>query len=289
MSGYACLHRSLIGHPAFRNDAEAMAFGYMVLRASWKPTRVRYKGKAITLARGQFAMSIRDLAEAMDRDKGWVERLLKRLKAETMCETRTETGVMVITICNYDKFQVKEAEAKTPRETPARQPQDTEQEGEELKKEETPPNPPAGGRRGKTRLPSDWRLPPISDLGPKARACAEQWTAACYETHGEAFVAYWSGNGKMMASWEATWANRVIALHSTVMRDQKFGNAPTGPSGTAPVVSMEAYNAAAARLAAKGFDANSGTRAEQPRNGATGPPRSVGALIPDLARMAGNA
>ena len=26
MSGYVHIHRSLIGHPAFRNDAEAMAF-----------------------------------------------------------------------------------------------------------------------------------------------------------------------------------------------------------------------------------------------------------------------
>ena len=84
MIGYARFHRSLIGHPAFRNDSEAMAFAYLVLRASWKPTRVRYKGKALSLNRGQLAMSVRDLADAMDRDKGWVERLLKRLKSETM-------------------------------------------------------------------------------------------------------------------------------------------------------------------------------------------------------------
>ena len=48
MSGFVVLHRSLLGHPAFRNDAEAMAFAWMILRASWRPVRVRYKGKAIT-------------------------------------------------------------------------------------------------------------------------------------------------------------------------------------------------------------------------------------------------
>lgn len=140
MSGYARFHRSLIGHPAFRNDAEAMAFAYMVLRAQWKPTRVRYKGKAIGLNRGQLAMSVRDLADAMDRDKGWVERLLKRLKSETMCETHSETGVLVITICNYEKYQSandhRETPGKTPDETDARQTQDTEQVREEYKKEE---------------------------------------------------------------------------------------------------------------------------------------------------------
>ena len=140
MSGYARFHRSLVGHPAFRNDAEAMAFAYLVLRASWKPVRVRYKGKAIELGRGQLAMSVRDLAEAMDRDKGWVERLLKRLKSETMVETRAETGVLVVTICNYDKYQHSNDERETPRETEyetrARQTQDTEQVTEEYKNEE---------------------------------------------------------------------------------------------------------------------------------------------------------
>lgn len=140
MIGYARFHRSLIGHPAFRNDAEAMAFAYMVLRAAWKPTRVRYKGKALSLNRGQLAMSVRDLAEAMDRDKGWVERLLKRLKSETMVETVSETGVLVITICNYDRFQsandTGETHGETPDETDARQTQDTEQEDKEDKKKE---------------------------------------------------------------------------------------------------------------------------------------------------------
>jgi DNA-binding transcriptional regulator YhcF (GntR family) len=139
MSGYARFHRSLVGHPAFRNDAEAMAFAYMVLRASWRPTRVRYKARAIELRRGQLAMSVRDLAEAMDRDKGWVERLLTRLKSETMIETVAETGVLVITICNYDRFQhgndTDETVRETADETQARQTQDTEQVREEKKKE----------------------------------------------------------------------------------------------------------------------------------------------------------
>lgn len=134
MSGYARIHRQVLDHPAFRNEAEALAFVGMVLRASWRPVRVRYKGRAVELKRGQFAVSVRDFAEAMDRDKGWVERLLKRLRAETMIETRAETGVLVITICNYDKYQVGNDERETVRETAdetdARQTQDTEQERE---------------------------------------------------------------------------------------------------------------------------------------------------------------
>lgn len=138
--GYVHIYRSLIGHPAFRNDAEAMAFAWMVLRAAWRPVRVRYKERAISLARGQLSISVRDMATALDRDKAWIERLWKRLKSETMIETMCETGVSIVTICNYDEFQpgqdTGETSAKTPRKTQARQGQDTEQRREKGKKEE---------------------------------------------------------------------------------------------------------------------------------------------------------
>lgn len=114
-----------------------MAFAWMCLRASWQPVRVRYKGIAIQLDRGQLAVSVRDLAEALDRPKGWVERLLNRLKSETMIETRAETGVTVITVCNYDEYQPQQDSDRTPRGTrggtPAGQRQDTEQRREKGK------------------------------------------------------------------------------------------------------------------------------------------------------------
>ncbi|WP_288935089.1 hypothetical protein [uncultured Sphingomonas sp.] len=143
--GYIHVHRRLLGHPAFRNDGEAMGFAWMCLRASWQPVRVRYKGMAVRLERGQLAVSVRDLAEALDRPKGWVERLLARLKSETMIQTHSETGVTVITICNYDDFQPSQDAGRTPRETSgwtlAGQRRDTEQrreKGKEGKKEDTP-------------------------------------------------------------------------------------------------------------------------------------------------------
>jgi|GEM_PF-3353033 len=140
MSGYVRLHRTLLGHPAFRNDAEAMVFAWLITKAAWRPTRVRYKDRLITLDRGQLSVSVRDIAAAHDRDKAWVERLLKRLKSETMIETHGETGVNVITICNYDLYQPNgeggETPGKTPAETVARQGRDTEQRKEKREERE---------------------------------------------------------------------------------------------------------------------------------------------------------
>lgn len=93
----------------------------------------------------------------------------------------------------------------------------------------------ASSHTAKHLIPDDWELPAVADLPPQARACAEQWTSASYATHGEAFIGFWRSSRRKMADWRLTWGNRIVALHSQVMRDQKFGNAPTAsthsPSG----------------------------------------------------------
>lgn len=154
MSGYVRIHRSLIGHPAFRNDAEAMAFAWLVAKAAWKATRVRYKERAIILQRGSLAVSQRDMAKALDRDKAWIERLWKRLKSEAMIEVACEAGVAVISICNYAQYQAvsneREAANEAPQEAGARQAQGTEQIREEVKEVSSEP---------KGSSPRPWALP----------------------------------------------------------------------------------------------------------------------------------
>lgn len=99
---------------------------------------------------------------------------------------------------------------------------------------DTPPLAPRKRGQGATAIPKDWEAPPVSTLTPKARACAEQWTQASYETVAEGFVLYWQRTGKRTKCWRATWCGWVLREHSKVMRDQKFGNAaPDGPKGKA--------------------------------------------------------
>lgn len=97
---------------------------------------------------------------------------------------------------------------------------------EEIKEEVIPPTPRKRGKGERSILPSDWEIPPVAELSPKAKACAEQWTAGSYETHGEAFTNYWRSERRMKSDWNMAWANRVVDIHDRVMRAQKFGNAP---------------------------------------------------------------
>lgn len=88
--------------------------------------------------------------------------------------------------------------------------------------------------RPRSLIPVDWDVPTVAELPPMARSCAEQWTDASYATHAEAFVCYWRSERKMKSDWAGTWANRIVALHSQVMRDQKFGNAPVAANDHKP-------------------------------------------------------
>lgn len=145
MTGYVRIHRALLDHPVFRNDAEAMAFAWMVARAQWKPKTIRYKGFDVPLERGELTASIRDIAGAMDRPKGWVERLLAKLRKagmvkienrtppRTPCGTPRRTPAQVLIVCNYDDYQAPAGAGGTLDETGTGQRQDTEQLKEEGK------------------------------------------------------------------------------------------------------------------------------------------------------------
>ena len=104
------------------------------------------------------------------------------------------------------------------------------------------PSTPRKREGGKTIIPEDWKAPAVADLPPQARACAEQWTAASYRTHAEAFHNYWRSARRMYADWDLTWANRIVALHSQVMRDQKYGNAPPDSGQAKRPTDPEALN-----------------------------------------------
>lgn len=141
--GYIRAYRAVFSNPIFKNKGEAMVFIYLVMEAAWAPMTVRYKGRLIDLQRGQLAISVRDLATAMDRSKGWVERFLEALRNRDMIGTVNETGVNVITICNYDKFQPISDDLGTATEKNRDRTGTQKKEDKELKekKEDNPPTP----------------------------------------------------------------------------------------------------------------------------------------------------
>src|SRR3546814_991515 len=92
------------------------AWVWLIENAAWKPTVARIKGDKVELARGELCFAQRFLAEKWGWSKSRVDRFLKALAEEGMIETRSKIGATanhaagqgqsIITICNYDKYQV---------------------------------------------------------------------------------------------------------------------------------------------------------------------------------------
>jgi len=120
--GFIAVSRSLWDDPDFRDAemSEREAFLWMLANAVWKAHTVRRAGVTVDLERGQLAFSIRFLAGKWHWHRSRVERFLNVLKNRDTIRVNTETGVCVITFCNYDKYQ----SAPKAGETEARQKRD---------------------------------------------------------------------------------------------------------------------------------------------------------------------
>lgn len=99
---------------------------------------------------------------------------------------------------------------------------------------QAPLNPPGNGKKRGAPIPAEWAPPPVAELSPKAKECAEKWPASRYETEAEGFVAFWLNDGRSRPDWRLTWITWVIRVHSQVMRDARFAP-PATVRSTSPM------------------------------------------------------
>lgn len=132
---YYQMQRGWQDHHLFAGDEYSRrdAWEWLVANAAWKDTSTGYLGKKILLKRGQLSHSVRFLAEKWGWSAPKVQRFLCSLKTDAMVDTQSDTGRLLITICNYDKFQTPEKEVDTATysttDTPAIQQRYKEEEG----------------------------------------------------------------------------------------------------------------------------------------------------------------
>lgn len=99
--------RSLFDHAVFAREpmTEREAWVWLIMEASWKPRKKRIGNTVIDTQRGQLGASVRFLAAAWGWSAPKVQRYLNRIEKMEMIRRETDTGVTVVTICNYDMFQ----------------------------------------------------------------------------------------------------------------------------------------------------------------------------------------
>jgi hypothetical protein len=99
--------RGIFDHPILDGEPfdKRSAWLWLISEASWEPRKVERGGRCIVLKRGEAAHSLRYMGEAWGWDHKRVGRFLERLTANSMVRIRTEGGVSVVTVLNYERYQ----------------------------------------------------------------------------------------------------------------------------------------------------------------------------------------
>lgn len=114
--GYFLLHRSLFENPIVTKDADYfITWIYILSQAEWKSgKKVEFGGKTIELQAGQFTTGVSNqmLSDLKKVNNGLnvskLNRVLKKLKIEKQIEQRSDHQCTLITVLNWDKYQLSE-------------------------------------------------------------------------------------------------------------------------------------------------------------------------------------
>ena len=130
MSGWFAIKRGAHDHAIFKKNPERFfVWTWMIATAAWKPTRMDAGGKIVDVNRGQLLTSYRQMSDATGVGIQIIRTLITRLQRENAIDTETNTGRMLITIRNYDKYQSGDGSPNTAANTEATQHQHTKEQG----------------------------------------------------------------------------------------------------------------------------------------------------------------
>ena len=106
MNGCFKVHRRIFDHWIWQNPIQGFRWIDLVGIAVWKDHTMFVKSNRIDLKRGQIAISVRGLARRWKTNNRVASSFIKLLETAGMvtCD-RSNRSWMVITICNYDKYQ----------------------------------------------------------------------------------------------------------------------------------------------------------------------------------------
>lgn len=270
--GVFAVSRGVFDHPLFASRkpfTRLEAWIWLISEANWKPRPVLICGKITTLQRGQLSHSLRFLAKKWMWEKDAVARFLTCLKTETMIETQTATGQIVLTICNYNEYQKVSLPKRdidaTQTATAARQQRDKEESIEYIEsitKEEGTSLQDAISAYNESANRVGWpqvqRLTPSRKSNLRARLVEcdgiQGWRMALDKAEASDFLTGRSGGGNGHQNWTMTFDFLVKSSSFTKLMEGSYDNRVNGSAKADPVL------AAMGRLFAEADDLENGRR-----------------------------
>lgn len=120
LAGSVRLSKRLRRHPVWNREpfSYGQAWVDLVLLANDRPRAVTLRnGDVLDLERGQLAWALRTLENEWDRSGEWIDRFLKFCRDQAMIKLEKNTRRTVITILNYDTYNLPVSETEPVTET----------------------------------------------------------------------------------------------------------------------------------------------------------------------------
>ena len=111
-TGYYLMAREWQNHELFEGDRYSRrdAWCWLIEHARFRASTCVVEGVRLQVGRGELTVSIRGLANLWGWSKSGSNRFIKALRARDSIRTRSGTGrgtgQLIITICNYDDYQL---------------------------------------------------------------------------------------------------------------------------------------------------------------------------------------
>lgn len=106
-NGYFLVYRKLFDHEIGQNPLAVALWVRLLSEASYEDKKVYWDGKAIEIKRGQLITSIDKLSKWLGVTWVTTKRITESYQKIGQIKINSTNKYTVITICNYDKYQVK--------------------------------------------------------------------------------------------------------------------------------------------------------------------------------------
>ncbi len=218
--GFYLMHRGWQENSLFNDEpfSRRDAWVWLIENAAYAARRYGVNGKTIILERGQLCASLRYLAKAWQWDEKRVRRFLDRAQTEDMIRCGVAAGQTVITICNYDEYQVNERVGAA--DTAAGAPQ--ERRDGAAKQNESKESVGGGGACAHAREA------PMTAEEPPPTAHIPLWKAVLTEL-GVLDDPRWCGSGHLCATWVRQGIPDEIILSTVKAQMAKLRQRGQGP------------------------------------------------------------
>lgn len=114
-TGWIALYRRIVEHWIWNTSSKRLQRWIdLLFLATWQPEKeVLYGNKLIKLKRGQYATSVRQLMKRWATNNHVVGDTLKLFESAGMISCERGRRMMIITVCNYEKYQFAAIEAQS--------------------------------------------------------------------------------------------------------------------------------------------------------------------------------